>query len=102
MNQEDFLDTVWRLEEILMQLDYLRGQIGNCPDKCEGADAQDDEGLCSVCCGWFAQVLAEEERLNGDREYNEIVKKLKQACEEDKTGRYRRILEQSREGKLVH
>jgi hypothetical protein len=102
MNREEFLNLVWRLEEILMHVDYLRGRIGKCSGGCEGMDADDDEGLCPVCCDYFAQQLAEEERLSEDQEYNEIMAKLNQACDEDKTGRYRRILNQSREGKIAH
>jgi hypothetical protein len=102
MNHEEFLDTVWRLEELLTHLDYLRSRVGNCGKECEGLDAEDDEGLCPDCCDWFAQVLAEEERLEGNSEFNEIMKKLKQACDEDKSGRYSRILSQSREGKVIH
>jgi hypothetical protein len=102
MNKEEFLDLVWRLEEMLMSLDYLRGQIENCPEKCYGLDAEEDEGLCPVCCDTFAKVLAEEKRLSEDREYNEVMRKLKEACDEDITGVYERILKQSREGKVVH
>jgi len=36
MNHQEFLDTVWRLEEILMDVDHLNSQIGKCPEKCEG------------------------------------------------------------------
>ena len=85
-----------------MHLDYLRGQIGKCAEKCDGLDAQDDEGLCPDCCDWFAMVLAEEERLAQDKEYNEVMRKLKEACDEDKTGVYERILKRSRDGKIVH
>lgn len=98
MNKEEFLDLVWRLEEILMQVDHLNSQIGKCPEGCEGLDAEDDEGLCPACCDTFARVLAEEERLGKDKEYNEVMAKLKEACDEDKTGQYERILRQSREG----
>jgi hypothetical protein len=102
VNDQDFLDLVWRLEEMLIYVDDLRSQIGKCPEKCEGLDAEDDEGLCPECCDAFARVLAEEERLAEDEEYNEVMTKLRQACDEDKTGRYQRILNQSREGKVVH
>ncbi len=102
MTDKEFLDALWRLEEILMHLDYLRGCIGNCGNHCGGLDAVDDEGLCPTCCNWLAQVLAEEERLDKDDEYNEVMKKLKQACDDDRSGRYRRILEQSREAKVIH
>lgn len=98
MTQEEFLNTVWRLEELLMNLDYLRDQIGNCPKGCD----QEDEGLCDVCCDWFVEMSAEEKRLEGDKEYNEIMRKLKEACDQDKSGRYQRILEQSRQGKAIH
>jgi hypothetical protein len=102
MNHEEFLNLLWRLEEMLMHVDYLRGQIGKCPEKCEGLDAEHDEGLCPVCCDWFAQVLAEEERLGQDMEFNKVMEMLKKACDEDKSGQYQRLLEQSREGKVVH
>jgi hypothetical protein len=102
MNKEEFLDLVWKLEGILMHVDYLKSQIGKCPEKCGGLDAEDDESLCPVCCNTFARVLAEEERLAVDQEYNEIMRKLKEACDKDKTGVYERILKQSREGKVVH
>ncbi len=87
---------------MLMHVDYLRNQIGKCPDKCESPEAEHDEGLCPVCCDWFSRVLAEEERLEGDKEFNDVMDKLKKACGEDKTGRYQRILDQSRQGKIVH
>ncbi len=87
---------------MLMQVDYLRNQIGKCPDKCESSDAEHHEGLCPTCCDWFAKVLAEEERLDGDKEFNEVVRKLEEACSEDKSGTFDRILKQSREGKIVH
>ena len=102
MNKEEFFDLVWRLEEILMRVDHLRNQVGICGEPCEGLNAEDDEGLCPACCDTFAMVLAEEERLAEDKEYNEVMRNLKEACDEDKTGRYERILRQSREGKVVH
>lgn len=102
MNKQEFFDQLWKVEEILMQLDYLRSRVGNCGKPCEGLDAEDDEGLCPDCCDWFAQVLAEEERLSEDHEYNDIMKKLKQACDQDASGQLKRILNQSREGKVVH
>ncbi len=102
MNEEEFLSIVWRLEEILMQLDYFRGRIGQCEAKCESVDAEHHEGLCPTCCDWYAKVLAEEERLGEDREFHDVMDKLNKACDEDKSGRYRRILDQSREGKIIH
>lgn len=87
---------------MLMQVDYLRNQIDNCPDKCEGVDAVDDEGLCPTRCNWLAKVLTEEKRLKGDGEFHDVIGKLKQACDEDKSERYQRMLHQSREGKIIH
>jgi len=102
MDKEEFLALAWRLEEILMQLDYLRSQIGNCGEQCQGLDAGEDEGLCPACCDAFAAVLAEEDSLAEGRELDEVLKKLRQACDEDKTGQYERILRQTREGKVIH
>ncbi|MGD0886320.1 MAG: hypothetical protein ABSA46_15875 [Thermodesulfovibrionales bacterium] len=100
MNKQEFLGLVWRLEEILVHVDHLRSQIGNCGKPCEGLDAIDDDGLCLECCDTFARVLAEEERLAEDKEYNEVMRKLKEACDDDKSGVYQRVLKQSREGRL--
>ena len=47
-------------------------------------------------------VLAEEERLEEDKEFNEVMEKLTKACEEDKSGKLQKILNQSREGKVIH
>jgi hypothetical protein len=102
ISQEEFLNLVWRLEEKLMQLDYLRGRIGQCPHRCEGPDAEHEEGLCPTCCDWFEKARVEETRLGQDREFNEIMEKLKQACDDDKSGTYQRILDQSRESKTIH
>ena len=102
MNQQEFLDLLWRLEEILVQLDYLRGRIGKCEEKCEGRDIEDCERLCPVCCDIFSMVLAEEERLEEDKEFNEVMEKITKACEEDESGNYQKILNQSREGKVIH
>jgi hypothetical protein len=102
MDKEEFIDLVWRMEEILMHLDYLRSRVGNCGKPCKGLAVEDDEDLCPDCCDWFAQVLAEEERLSEDKQYNDVIGKLKEACDEDKTGQYQRILKQSREDKVVH
>ncbi len=102
MNKEEFLALVWRFEELLMQLDYLRNQIGNCPDRCERLETDDDEGLCPICCNTYAKILAEEKRLAKDDEFSLIMKKLKRACDEDLSGTYQRILDQVRQGKVVH
>jgi hypothetical protein len=102
ITQEEFLNLVWRLEEKLMQLDYLRGRIGQCPDRCEGLDAEHEEGLCPTCCDWFEKALSEERRLAEDKEFNEIMEKLNRACDGDTSGTYQRILDQSRDGKAIH
>lgn len=98
MNIQEFLDLVWKLEEILMQRDFLQNQIGNCGEGCD----EEDEGLCPDCCIAFKKVQAENMRLLEDRELDTVFRKIEQACDEDKTGMYQKILEQSREGKVVH
>lgn len=80
-----------------MQRDHLQGQIGKCAGQCE-----EDEGLCPDCCEAFEKVQAEDERLAEGSELDEVLKKLRQACDEDQSGKYQRILEQSREGKVVN
>ncbi len=58
------------------------------------------EGLYSTEV--FRLIQQEDERLAGDKEYNDVMNKLKEACDQDKSGRYQRILEQSRQGKVIH
>jgi len=102
MTKEEFLNLVWRLEELLLPLDHLRNEVGKCGGKCNGFDGIDDEGLCPTCDDAFIDVLAEDERLDMNEEFNQLLKKVKQACEEDKTGEYQRILDETREGKIFH
>ncbi len=102
MEQTEFLNLLWRLEELLMHRDHLNRQIGKCGGQCQGYDGDEDEGLCPKCCEVLMQVQQEDNRLDGDEEFNDVMTKLKQACDQDKSGRYSRILEQSREGKIVH
>jgi hypothetical protein len=101
MEQTEFLNLVWRLEELLMHRDHLNRQIGKCGGQCQSHDG-DDEGLCPACCDVFMQVQQEDDRLSADTEFNDVMDKLKRACDDDKSGRYERILKQSREGKVVH
>lgn len=98
MNKEEFIDLVWRLDEILMEVDHLERRIAHCGEQC----GIEDEGLCPECCKALEKVITEDERLAGDKELDSILRKLKQACQEDKTGGYERILKQSREGKVFH
>ena len=102
MTQEEFLDLLWQHEALLLHLDYLRGRVGNCGKPCKGLDAETDEDLCPDCCDWFAQILAEEERLSKDSQYNDIMGRLERACFQDKSGTYQRLLEHSRRDKILH
>ena len=101
MDQAQFMNPVWGLEDILMHRDHLKQQMVKCVSQCEGYDANEDVWLCPKCCEVMMQVQKEEERLRGNEELDEILKKLMKACDEEKTGRYQRILEQSREGKVI-
>lgn len=98
MNRDEFLDLAWRLDESLMEVDYLKEQIGNCGEQC----GIEDEGLCPECCRALEKVIAEDKRLAENRELDDILKRLKKACDEDITGEYERILKQSSEGKVIH
>lgn len=98
MNKKEFLDLAWKLEEIMMHRDHLRNQIGLCGSGC----GDEDEGLCPACLKIFEQVQTEDGRLAQNRELNEVLKKIKQACAEDKSGEYERIFNQFREGKVIH
>lgn len=100
MNKEEFLNLVWRLEEILKPLDDLRAQVGNCGGRCKGYDLTGNENLCPACAEVHAKLAAEEERLGKDQELNALLKTLKTACDDDKTGTYERMLKQAREGKI--
>ena len=102
MDNKEFLNVVWRLEEIMMHRDYLNQQIGNCGGQCDGLDGKEDEGLCESCSEISMKVQEEDERLSKDMELSEILIKLKQVYDDDKSGEYRRILDRSREGDVNH
>ena len=98
MNSEEFRSLAWRYEEIVMQRDHLRNQIGHCSEGCD----DEDEGLCPACCDIFEKVTAEDKRLAGNRELDIISRTLKKACDEDGSGTYKRILGQIREVRVMH
>ena len=43
-----------------------------------------------------------EERLEVDKDFNKVIRQLKKVCDEDKTGKYQRILEQFKDVKVIH
>ena len=45
--------------------------------------------------------MDEDKRLAGNKKFSEVLRKLKQACDEDKSGGYKRISSQHREGAVV-
>jgi len=98
MNKEEFLSLVWRHEEIMMHRDHLRNQIEQCGEGCD----DEAEGLCPACCDVFEKVRAEDKRLAGNRELDAVSKKLKKACDWDRTGENKRIIEQIREVRVMH
>ena len=98
MDKKEFFDLLWRFEEIMMQADYLLNQIGKCGKSCD----IEDDGLCPECCTVFEKVHAEDKRLAGNKDFRVILRKLKQACDDDKTGEFKRIMSKSRESKVVH
>ena len=63
MNKKDFFDLLWRVEEILMQRDHLRKQIGKCGGDCD----IEDDGLCSDCCTAFEKVWLKMRGLLGTK-----------------------------------
>ena len=85
-----------------MQSDHLRDQVGKCGGQCHGFDSIDDGGLCDFCRGAYEKVIAEDERLEGNKELAKVLAKLRKACNEDKTRAYQRIFDQSRYGEIIH
>ncbi len=63
MDNEEFLSLLWRLEEMLMHVDYLRNQIGKCPDKCESTDAVDDEACVRLAVSGLQKLRLEKKDL---------------------------------------
>ena len=98
MDKEEFLKLLWQFEELLIHRDNLESQIGICGEGC----GEDDEGLCPECCEVFEMVQAEDERLDQNQEFNNILKQLEEACNADLTGEFQRILDQPRGGGVVH
>src|SRR5450759_1617644 len=80
MDKEEFIDLVWRLEQIMMTADLLRREVGNCGGQCEGLNGMETVDLCEPCADVFEKLLEEDDRLADTKEFNEVLEKLKQAC----------------------
>ena len=82
MNKQEFLDLVWRLDEILIHRDNLRSQIGKCGNGCD--DEDEDEGLCPECCEVFEKLQEEDDRLAKNKELDAVLKALRQEPRSDR------------------
>ena len=98
MNKEEFLKLAWRLEELMMKADLLRREVGNCGGQCDGLDGMETVDLCQPCSDVFEKLLEEDDKLAENKEFNDVLAKLQQACKADKSGEYDLILRQFRGG----
>lgn len=97
MDKREFLELMFKFQEILMHRDHFRNMIDNCPEGCGN-----DQGLCPKCIVLFEQLTDEDERLASNNELDVLLKKLKEASDADLTGEYKRILEEPRGSGVVH
>jgi hypothetical protein len=74
MTKAVFIDLLWHFDEIMMQRDYFRSQIGRCGEGCY----EEDEGLCPQCLVLFKEVQTEDDKLAMNRELDAVLKKLRQ------------------------
>lgn len=96
MKQDAFQELAWRLEEILVTRDRWSRQVGACGGECNGYEGIDEEGLCHSCAEAYARVIAEDDKLANDEELVDVMKRLRQACDEDESGLYQKILDKAR------
>jgi plasmid maintenance system killer protein len=101
METEDFANLLFKIEEMLVETDYWRRQISDCK-QCKGWSEEDCRNMCPSCLKALAKEFEALRDAAGNEELRALIRNLKKALKDDKTGEYQRILNQSRERSLVH
>lgn len=96
MTKQEFADLIFRLEELLMEADFWRQKIGECGGICRGSREEDYRKLCLSCSKALKGEMDAIRRLSENAEFNETMRKVKEAVDGDKTGEFKAMLDLAR------
>lgn len=101
MTKDEFANLLFRIEELLGEVDYWRRQIGECGGHCQGHREEDYRNLCPACSHVLEKEFEAIDKLSRNGEFNEALRKLKAAVDTDETGEFQIMLDIARSG-TVH
>ncbi len=85
MEREDFANLLFKIEEMLIEVDYWRRQISECKH-CRGWSEDDYKNMCPSCLKALAKEFEALRDVAENEEMRALIKQLRQALKDDKTG----------------
>jgi predicted amidophosphoribosyltransferase len=85
MEKEDFAHLLFRIEEMLVDVDYWRRQISECKE-CQGWSEKDYRNMCPACLRALNKEFETLKEVAGNEDMRALLKDLKKALKDDKSG----------------
>ena len=85
MDKEDFANLLFRIEEMLVDVDYWRRQISECK-QCRGWSEDDYKKMCPSCLMALAKEFEKLKEVAENEEMRALIRQLKKALKDDQTG----------------
>ena len=85
MDKEDFANLLFKIEEMLIDVDYWRRQITDCK-QCQGWAQADYRHMCPSCLRALSKEFEALKEVAGNVEMRTLLKKLNKELKTDKTG----------------
>ena len=95
MDKVAFANLLFRIEELLAEVDYWRRQINDCK-QCRGWGEEDYTNMCPSCLKALYEEFEALKKVAEDVELKKASKLLRKALENDTTGELTEIFRLSR------
>jgi hypothetical protein len=95
MNKREFTNLLFRIEELLLEVDYYRRKINDCR-VCKGWDEEDLEGMCLFCLRALQEEFEAIKKVAKNEEFNRLMRTIKKALQKEDTGELAEITALSR------
>ncbi len=95
MTRIEFANLLFRLEEMLAEVDSYRRQINDCKF-CRGWAEEDPQNMCPSCLKALAEEFEAMKTLSTNIEFMNIMRTIKQAVEDDASGELERMMSLAR------
>ena len=95
MERVAFADLLFKIEELLLDVDYWRRQINDC-NECKGWGEEDYINMCPSCLKALYEEFEALKKVSSSAEMREALKILREALEEDTTGELAEIFRLAR------